>query len=328
MLQNNIKNIINNNAMYFFLERYWQSLMDFIQLLISNLTNYRVNDIRRKDKINSLLTSIIKYSYYTSVDENNRPLGLIISFSKLYIGYVYYIQRRDGSDDHAIRIFCNSDYINKITQISKINVKQEITQISKINVKHKFIKYISGYGRFTNRHYRIEKSPYNFIMYNDQKKMINEMLKIYEEKEFLTSYLYGKIGVGKTELGHILANILDSYICNNFDPSIPGETLLNLYTSVHKEKGKPLIIIIDEFDILIKKVHNSEIKPHRDVDTLIKNKQSWNNFLDDIARKRFPFLILILTSNSYPNDINKMDPCYLREGRVHYSKEVLGKKFV
>ena len=36
-------------------------------------------------------------------------------------------------------------------------------------------------------------------------------------------------------------------------------------------------------------------------------------------------LILILTSNTYPNDINTLDPCYLREGRVQYSKEVFGK---
>jgi len=307
-------NIINNNAIYFFLERYWYMAMDFIQLIFSNLTNYRINDIKRKDKINSLLSHIMKYSYYSSVDENNRPLGLILSLSKLYIGYVYYIQRSDGSDDHVVRIFCNSNYINKITQIQKIDVKS-----------CSILKYISGYGRFTNRIYRIEKSPYTFSVRNDQEKIINEMLDIYKINGFLTSYLYGKVGVGKTELGHILAKKLNSFICNNFDPSIPGETLLNLYTSVHKSFNSPLIVMIDEFDILIKKINNSEIKPHNDVDTLIKNKQSWNNFLDNIARKRFPYLILILTSNTYPSDINKMDPCYIRKGRVHYVKEVIGK---
>ena len=154
------------------------------------------------------------------------------------------------------------------------------------------------------------------------------MLKIYRKNGFLTSYLYGKVGVGKTELGHILANRLDSFICNNFDPSIPGETLLNLYTTVHKSYKSPLIVIIDEFDILIKKVHNSEIIPHMDVDTLVKNKQSWNNFLDNIGRNKYENLILILTSNSYPNDINKMDHCYIREGRVHYFKEVIGKQII
>ena len=299
---------------FLILNNYWQNILEFFQLL-SNLINYKLYHIRRKDQVNNILREIQNTAYYSSVDGNNKPMHLVFSLSKLYIGIIHKRMDNRGTEDHWIKIFCKTDYINKILE----DVQQSNKKINK-----NIIRYVSGYGMFKNRNYRMKISPYNFVGTNEQNEIINEMLELYEQKGFLTCHLYGKVGTGKTELGHILAKNLESHLCNNFDPSLPGENIINLYSAFIKSYNSPLILIIDEFDILIDKLHNLKIVPHDDIDILIKNKQSWSNFLDDIARNRYPNLILILTSNSYPEDINKMDISYLRKGRIHYSKEVFG----
>ena len=80
MLQNLIKS--NNNKLtgfnyikliilylpFLILNNYWQNILEFFQLL-SNLINYKLYHIRRKDQVNNILREIQNTAYYSSVDE-------------------------------------------------------------------------------------------------------------------------------------------------------------------------------------------------------------------------------------------------------------------
>ena len=77
----------------------------------------------------------------------------------------------------------------------------------------------------------------------------------------------------------------------------------------------PLIIVLEEVDILINNIHESTVRQNKDVPTSVHDKTTWSSFLDDmIFYKR---LIVIMTSNTSKESIDALDTSYLREGRIH-----------
>jgi hypothetical protein len=82
-------------------------------------------------------------------------------------------------------------------------------------------------------------------------------------------------------------------------------------------KDTPIVIVMEETDVIIDAVHNECIVKHVEMPTLIHNKTSWSTFLDDMVF--YKGVILILTSNTSKDEIDKMDKSYLRDGRIHRS---------
>jgi hypothetical protein len=293
-----------------------------LPFIISSIFGYKLNLITDKERVNNLLKDFKFKSFYSYNDENKRPLGWVISLSRLYIGVVENLNLIRGGEVKWIWLFCSDNFINNIENINKNNMKKKIVNKNISKKNNSLLKFLIGYGNYHNWNYRIRKLPFPVKAYDYQEKIINEMLDIYKKNKFLTCCLYGKVGVGKTCIGHLLAKKTESYLCNNFNPSQPGETLDNLYSYSDKSYQSPLIIIIDEFDKIIKDINESKIKNHKHIPIFVKDKQSWNNFLDSIERGQYPNTILILTSNISPDEINKLDPCYIRKGRVQYFREV------
>ena len=101
-----------------------------------------------------------------------------------------------------------------------------------------------------------------------------------------------------------------------FNPSKPNTYLHSLYNIVNPSKKKPLVLVIDEVDILLNTIVKG-IPEHKRYDRLVDSKTSWNSFLDDIDIGIYKNLILILCSNKSKEEIDKLDPSFLRKGRVH-----------
>lgn len=76
-----------------------------------------------------------------------------------------------------------------------------------------------------------------------------------------------------------------------------------------------MILILEEVDSVITKVHSSTIPLHKHIPVAVSNKSSWNTFFDDI-KILYPNMILIMTSNVPPLVIDSLDSSYLREGHV------------
>ena len=126
----------------------------------------------------------------------------------------------------------------------------------------------------------------------------------------------GDIGTGKSYFSYILARKLNCYLCDDFNPTEPAESITNLYTSKKLSGDEPLIVLIDEVDVMIKNIHENRIKPHKHYPILTRDKMSWNSFLDKISYGIFPHLILIMTSNIDKSRLDRYDASYLRQGRV------------
>lgn len=149
-----------------------------------------------------------------------------------------------------------------------------------------------------------------------QATVIEKILTIYNKKEHVVALLYGEPASGKSMTGLLLTQKLKSVYCNTYKPWDTNSSLSYLYVQTNPTKEKPLVLIFDEFDSILKKIHEEKIHEIGDRRIAIKTKGEINLFFDEIQRGIFPYLIVILTTNKDPQYINDMDPSYIRRGRV------------
>ena len=157
---------------------------------------------------------------------------------------------------------------------------------------------------------------------HSQMAAIERIAENYKEKKYSTTLLHGPPGCGKSMVGillakHFLKTCSKVYFVDSFVPTDPGDEFIKLYTRVSPTQSSPLILLVEEVDVMIEKIHEGKVETHKDLPVQIKNKPDWNSFLDRFDRERFPFVILLMTSNRDIGWFNEKDPSYFREGRVN-----------
>jgi DNA mismatch repair protein MutS2 len=99
---------------------------------------------------------------------------------------------------------------------------------------------------------------------------------------------------------------------------------LKKMSGIIREADANTLLLIDEFDVILDKIHNNKITMHADMPTEVYNKTTWNTLLDDINIKLYPYVIIILTSNLSKDEIDlKYDPSYIRNKRVNIYHNLL-----
>tara|TARA_B100000963_G_C22619579_1_gene669178 strand:+ start:633 stop:1688 length:1056 start_codon:yes stop_codon:yes gene_type:complete len=306
--------------------------------------NYRKYYFNNKESMNKLQCFIEANSVLCSTyNFEGKPEGNMIHkslFPEFFIKSSY-------SDDDPY-IFCTSNTFDKIIKINdvqkfkKIDLK-EIQEKEKLNMLTKkkdyeeefesssesdeedeissSIKYLvkttseySGYNRYCVRDIKISN---DHVFNQKQDELFIKLMNFYNENKFAKILISGSMGTGKSYFSYILARKLGCYLCDSFDPTEPSESLTNLYTSKKLSGTQPLIVLIDEIDTIIMKIHQGKIQQHKHYPILTKDKMSWNSFLDKIDYGLFPNLILVMTSNLERDKINKYDKSYLRDGRIN-----------
>lgn len=292
------------------------SILWTLPFILSSIFGYSLNYITDTEKINKLLIDLKKYSYYSHCDENQKPIGWFISFSKLYVGYIQLFKNFRGNDKKIIWFFSMDqirDTLFRTNDIQKSNKKKEV-----------ILRMLFAYNSYWDRKYKLKHLSLQISSYIYQEKIIDDIVKKYNSKGFLTCFFHGEPGVGKSCISYLLAKKLNSVLCNTFNPSEPGTTLDTLYSESEKTNESPLIVVMDECDTLIDNIHNKNVVLHKDIPTSVKDKQSFNSFLDQIDIGLYYNMILLLISNKSRDEIHKKynDKSYLRDGRVHYCVEV------
>jgi hypothetical protein len=138
----------------------------------------------------------------------------------------------------------------------------------------------------------------------------------FKNNNHLVACITGPPGCGKSMISILIAKQLKASIVRTFNPSDPGDTIQQMYTEILPTKEKPLVVVLDEFDIIISKIHTG-ITQHKNIPIQVHNKPSWNMFFDDINLGIYQNMILIMTSNLGLFDLNKLyDSSYIRKGRI------------
>jgi len=134
-------------------------------------------------------------------------------------------------------------------------------------------------------------------------------------------FLYGPPCTGKSMLGVLLANEYGGHLCETFKPWQPGDNLGVMHSEVEPTPDKPLIIVFNEIDAALLKIHEG-IASHEKIPIAVQDKTGWNGMLDNVERRMYQDIIIIMTSNRDPEFIDALDPSYIREGRVDLVAEM------
>jgi hypothetical protein len=305
----------------------------FILNIFFNINRYIIND---HSKIHIIKNNILDNTTFInfSKDNSNKPVDFVFGYDKyIFLRYIYipypiyicYIYNHTFGESNLSLI--STSYIknilsknNKILINSKeniVNINNNISLYEIENTNKKEIEVLMRNGIFSNIDYTkitidMSKSKENLI----QKKIIDNIVEHYNNKSRGIFYIYGNTGVGKTFISYLLSYRINGILCDTFVPTDPGDIFRNLYSKMNPTKYNPLIILLDEIDIIIKNIHNSKISHHKYYSKEVFDKTSWNKFLDRFDYGHYPNTIILLTSNLEPEKINEYDKSYIRKGRI------------
>ncbi len=183
------------------------------------------------------------------------------------------------------------------------------------------ISVVDRTGSFSNVWFRKRDRSLHNTPNASQATILSIIKKHHTQYRHTVAYIYGPPGTGKSMIGLLLAKELNAVFCNSFKPWQPGDTLGMLYSEIEPSQKNPLILVFDEFDSVLERLHEG-IQQHKNIPITVRDKPGWNYLLDEIQRGMYQDLILILTSNKNPHYINSLDPSYIRANRVDIQYEM------
>jgi hypothetical protein len=299
-------------------------------LQIFGVRGYIING--DKDKYKHIIKKLEKHTYNSSYLYRNGkiiPNGYFIGPG--CIGHYY----RDNRyiEDESIRILATSKFYKFLIEEDDIefskeeNIKSEsqdtnekhslIAKIIKKEPQKSKVQVFIRNGQYKSFYYtpiKLDVSHINPI--GAQGPIVDSIVNIYKKQSRAAVFIYGVTLAGKSSIGYLVAKALKGSYCHTFNPTEPGDNFSNLICEIngHKDEDNPHIIVLEEANEILEAIHNKTVRRHNEISTQIKDKSSWCGWLDDMIF--YKNIILILTSNESKENIDKMDPAYLRKGRI------------
>lgn len=278
-----------------------------------------------------------KVRVFSSLKRNDEDDGWVFGWP--FVGYIYSTKTTYEEEKKELYILTFRKFFQKkMKEIEMVNENDNDIHKSDIKLKNEreIINLYEREGGYS--YFRYSKRTFNLDYLtprDDQLKIVNDIINVYEKNKCCVSIIHGPKGVGKSMISLLLAKELTKRykeitkdeenlinFCDTFKPTDPGDSFINLYNKSSPMKYTPLIVTLEEFDTIIQDIHHNKILPHDSFHILIRDKASWNQFFDRFDRKYFPNVIFVMTTNSTPSLINDLDPSYIREGRVDITCEL------
>jgi hypothetical protein len=202
-----------------------------------------------------------------------------------------------------------SDDSNKLKR-SNIYIYMPIGSYKTLRYRKQAFQYISYYD---------QGQPHIPFYLKDQYNAIQNILHILKNKQKkgrpynCKALLTGPPGSGKSHVAYELAHHFpQSKLITEFSPIEPGDSFWNLLADLQKEKEKQFIILlINEFDILLERIESNKILFHKEAKTQITDMTKFLNWLDLISM--LDHIILIFTTNRHSNYFPER---VIRKGRI------------
>jgi hypothetical protein len=295
-------------------------------LFLFQLCGVRYYIIRRDDEKTRAISKILQNTTMNSItlfqSGNFHPYGYFVNWK--CAGFYNYTNSYDNISAE-IHILTTVKYFNSLFETDKVSVSfalnKKITDVSTateeavITAPIQSINIYSRFGSYTSIFYsRIRIDVQHLEPCGQQGEIVDSICKTFSEKRRGVFFIHGISGAGKSTIGLLVATRLKGTFCHTFNPTEPGDTLPILLRETEPSTDKPTIILIEEINTFIRVLHNETIPRHKNITTCIRNKSTYNTFMDDLFL--YQNVMIIMTSNESKDTIDALDPCYLRKGRV------------
>lgn len=260
------------------------------------------------------LQKFLKNVKVASIWSNGEPDMWIIG--KWYIGYLHTGKNDKPTNSQLYLLMPRRQYERQIDEIRPEKDK------SKIYIGEKDSSF--WYSSYDIR----EITAPTFDPTPKQLEIIDKIKSHYKSNNNSIVLLTGDTNTGKSMLGLLLCKYMmkdypETHLIDTFNPSCPGDAFSKLYIRISPSASKPLVIVLDEIDVLIQRMHDGVIENHKNLEVQIRTKADWNQFLDRFDRKMYPYCIIIMTSNWKLSDFDNLDKAYFRENRINFHFELV-----
>jgi len=279
---------------------------------------------RDADKVKGATNIIIKETICSSNIYQRGNMSTNGTFIGLYC-FGRFVHAAGDDLDREIYIYTTKPYFNHLIETSTVSYssfsKNDTVPVESEDSVKSIVPIWGRSGNYTSLWYSsINLDVTGLHPTDNQAYIVNDMVKLFYKRKRLSVFLQGVVGAGKSTVGLLVAKEIKGSLCHTFNPTDPGDTLHNLMKESRAE-DKPLVVVIEEANLMIRNVHTNSIQKHKNVQTSVYNKSSLNTFLDDLML--YKNVILLLTSNETKEDIDMLDVSYLRKGRIDVTYSML-----
>jgi len=226
----------------------------------------------------------------------------------------YYFKDPNCIEDEKITIMTTAKYFERLTADTDA---PKITDVSVPTEKKSIIKVFLRNGPYRSFWYTpITMDVTDILPLGEQAPVVAETVRMYQAKGRAVVFIHGVTGAGKSSVGYLVAKEIGANYTNTFRPTDPGDNFGNLLSELRNrdEADTPLVIVLEEANLMIHAIHEGTIERHRETPVPISDKTSWVGFFDNLIFYRN--IVVILTSNESKDALDALDPAYLRKGRV------------
>ncbi len=278
----------------------------FLLLKLFGSSLFVIRDQKKVEKILKKIDNNITSTMYNYQYGEIKKSGLF--FSKNSVGYLHE-KKEEDQVVFDLYIIMSKKTFDIISKDDDNNDKISVIVDNKITMYDRD-------GTYWRLYYNKRSIAIGDIEPSIKQRIIIDKIKdFYLKNKFCVSFVQGLPGSGKTTIAYLLAKELNGTICKTFRPYEPNDTMSNLYERIQPNKESPLIILFDEANIMIRKIHDQTIIPHKNIPISVYDKSTFNSFLDDMKYNKN--IIILMTSNETKDQIDLLDKSYLRDGRVN-----------
>jgi len=263
------------------------------------------------------------------VNGRDIPTGYFISSKS--IGYLDNMS--EFEPDNKIHILTTAGFYRQLMEKNVVHINtprsldDESTELlpSKIMREQEKIKVYIRKGSYKNLYYHSLSLDVSHIHpIGDQQKVVDSIVKLYREKGRASVFIHGVTLAGKSSVGYLVAKAINGSFCHTFNPTEPGDQFSSMVSEITgRDEEIPLVITLEEANEMIRAVHTKTTLQIPDIPTPVRDKTTWVNMMDDLMF--YKNVVLILTSNESKAAMDRLDPAYLRKGRIHASYAMLNR---
>jgi len=250
---------------------------------------------------------------------NSFPSGAFIS--PTCMGFYKYSGLRDAGTGE-VQILTTKAMFTKMVESDKIasvfvaTKLKDTAESTECIEESRPLQIYSRVGEYTSLYYSALRLDVQGLEPKGQQiEIVEDICQKYKETKRGVFYIHGISGAGKSTIGLLVAKQLKGTFCHTFNPTDPGDTLHLLLRDSEPCEESPTIIVLEEINTLIRNINEGLVQKHKNITTQIHNKSTYNTFFDDLIM--YKHVIIIMTSNEDKPAIDALDPCYLRQGRIH-----------